>query len=78
MVTWLTFLFVNAIAETIIAFPQIANKGIDASLIHTVFRLLSVLASATVLYFGAKRVGIAVAPLLASFGGVSLAIGVGA
>lgn len=78
VVTWLTFLAINAIAETIIASPQVANKGIDASLIHTIFRLLSVLASATVFYFGAERVGIPVAPLLASFGAVSLAIGVGA
>ncbi len=77
MVVALTiFLFGNAIAETIIASPRINPKGLDASAIRTVSRLLSLTVGTTVLILGIERVGISLIPILAGLGigGLALAL----
>ena len=70
------FLLGNALAETIIASPRINSKGLDASMIRTVFSLLGLTISTFVLILGIERVGISLIPVLAGlgFGGLALAL----
>ncbi len=76
MLSLTIFLFGNAIAETIIASPRINPKGLDASMIRTVFSLLGLTVSTIVLILGIERVGISLIPVLAGlgFGGLALAL----
>ncbi len=76
MVALTIFLFGNALAETIIASPRINPRGLDASAIRTVSRLLSLTVSTTVLILGIERVGISLIPILAGLGigGLALAL----
>ena len=76
MVALTIFLFGNALAETIIASPRINSESLDASMIRTVFRLLSLIIGTTVLFLGIERVGISLIPILASLGigGLALAL----
>ncbi len=77
MVAALTiFLLGNAMAETIIASPRINPQGLNASLLRTVFRLLSLTSGATILIVGIERVGIPLITILAGLGigGLALAL----
>ena len=77
MVLSLTVFFLgNVIAETIIISPKINSDGLDASLLRTVFRLLSITVGIAILIFGIARVGISLVPVLASLGigGLALAL----
>jgi MscS family membrane protein len=75
---WFTFLLANAIGRTIIAAPYFHEKPLEAAMVRSGFRLLGVVAAATIVYFGGEWLGIPVAPLFASLGIGSLAIGLGA
>ena len=70
------FLLGNAVAETIIASPRINPKGLDASMLRTVFSLLGLTVSTIVLILGIERVGISLIPVLAGLGvgGLALAL----
>ena len=70
------FLIGNSVAETIIAFPRINSQSLDASMIRTVSRLLSLTIGTTTLILGVERVGISLVPILAGLGigGLALAL----
>ncbi|MEM1241470.1 MAG: mechanosensitive ion channel family protein [Cyanobacteria bacterium P01_H01_bin.26] len=70
------FLVGNIVAETIIAFPRINSQSLDASMIRTVSRLLSLAIGITTLVLGIERVGISLIPILAGLGigGLALAL----
>ena len=76
LLTLTIILFGNALAETIDASPKINSQGIDGGTIRIVFRLLSLIIGMVVLLLGFNRVGISLAPILASLGigGVALAL----
>lgn len=76
--SWFTYTFINWIAEKIWEKQEISANTIDASLIRTLLRLVAVVGAATVIYFGAQSLGVPIAPLLAGFGALGLAIGIGA
>ena len=70
------FLIGNSVAETIITFPRISSQSLDASMIRTVSRLLSLAIGMTTLVLGIERVGISLIPILAGLGigGLALAL----
>ena len=70
------FVFGNALAETIIASPRINPRGLNASLLRMVFRLLSLTIGVTIVVVGIERVGISLIPIVASLGigGLALAL----
>ncbi len=76
MVALTIFLFGNALAETIIASPKIYPQGLNASMIRTVCRLLSLTIGTTILILGIERVGISLIPVIAGLGigGLALAL----
>ena len=77
MVVALTiFLLGNAMAETIITNPRINPQGLDATMIRTVSRLLSLTIGTIVLILGIEGVGITLIPILAGLGigGLALAL----
>ena len=76
--TWLAFIFTNAIGKTIITSSRFKDKPLEAMMVRNGFRILGVLAAAIILYWGGERLGIPVAPLFASLGVSSIAIGLGA
>ncbi len=76
--SWFTYTLLNWLAEKVWETQELNARSIDASLIRTMLRLISVIAAATVIYFGAQSLGIPIAPLLAGFGAMGLAIGIGA
>ena len=71
-----TFLLGNAVSESIIASPRINPQSLDASMIRTVSRLLSLTIGITILILGLERVGITLVPILAGLGigGLALAL----
>ncbi|MGK7925421.1 MAG: mechanosensitive ion channel family protein, partial [Spirulina sp.] len=70
------FLIGNIVAETIIVSPRINPQGLDASMIRTVSRLLSLTIGITTLVLGIEQVGISLIPILAGLGigGLALAL----
>ena len=76
--TWLAFIFTNAIGKTIITSSRFQDKPLEAMMVRNGFRILGVLAAAIIIYWGGERLGIPVAPLFASLGVSSIAIGLGA
>ena len=75
---WCGFMLTNAIGKTIIISPRFQRKPLEAMMVRNGFRIMGVLAAATILYFGGERLGVPVAPLVASLGVSSIAIGFGA
>lgn len=79
MLSIFTYLAINYISRKMIEEKKESDEiSIDTSIIETLLKLFSVIASTTVLYFGAKSLGVPIAPLLAGFGALGLAIGMGA
>ena len=80
MVALAIFLLGNAVAESIIVSvsPRIKSQGLDASMIRTVSRLLSLIVGTTILILRIERVGISLTPILASLGLGGLALAVAA
>lgn len=76
--SWSSYVFINWLAERLFQDKGITANSIDLSVIRTIFRLISIVAATTVLYFGAEFLGVPIAPLLAGFGALGLAIGIGA
>ncbi|MDY6941028.1 MAG: mechanosensitive ion channel [Cyanobacteriota bacterium] len=76
--TWFVFMLTNAIGRSIITSRRFKTKPLEAMMVRNGFRILGVLAAATILYFGGERLGVPVAPLFASLGVSSIAIGLGA
>ena len=80
MVALAIFLLGNAVAESIIVSvsPRIKSQGLDASMIRTVSRLLSLIVGTTILILRIEQVGISLTPILASLGIGGLALAVAA
>lgn len=77
LLSWLTFMTLNAIGRTIIASPHFQTQPLESIIVRNGFRLLGFVTAATVLYYGSDAIGIAVGPLIASLGVSSVAIGFG-
>jgi MscS family membrane protein len=79
MLSLFTYLLINYISRKMIEVKQGEEEiNIDTSIIETLFKVFSIIAATAVLYFGAKSLGVPIAPLLAGFGALGLAIGMGA
>lgn len=79
MLSIFTYQLINYISRKMIEDKQGQEEiSIDTSIIETLFKLFSIMAATMVLYFGAKSLGVPIAPLLAGFGALGLAIGMGA
>jgi len=76
--SWLIFGIIIWVGERLSAVQSVGKRAIDASFIRTLFRLIAIIGAGTVIYFGAQSMGIPVAPLLAGFGALGLAVGIGA
>ncbi|MGD1804323.1 mechanosensitive ion channel family protein [Dapis sp. BLCC M126] len=68
MVALTIFLFSNGVAETIIISPKINDRGINASMIRIISRLLSLTIGTGILIIGIERVGISLIPIIAGLG----------
>ncbi|MGD1808481.1 mechanosensitive ion channel family protein [Dapis sp. BLCC M126] len=77
VLAWLAFMVFNAIASTIISNMPADNKSLEAIIARNGIRILGVMAALTVFYTTSKQIGVAVGPIIASFGISSIAIGLG-
>jgi MscS family membrane protein len=68
----------NRLAEVVIASPRIQPKGIDAQLIRLGFRVLGIVGSVALLFYGGQRLGIPMATLIAGAGVGGLAVALAA
>jgi MscS family membrane protein len=73
---WSIILFGNIIAEVIISSPSIRSKGLDATMVRIVWRIVTFILAGYVVLDGAHRLGVPVVPLLAGLGvgGLALAL----
>lgn len=78
LLIWLILLVTNQIANRIIESPRIASQGIDAHMIQSVFRLLSVAAGIVLCLVCTQELGIPITPVLASLGVGGLAVALAA
>jgi MscS family membrane protein len=74
---WFAFLLLNAIGVSLLLAPRFRENVLEATMVRNGFRLLGILAGATVVTIGFTNIGISVAPLLASLGAGSLALSFG-
>jgi MscS family membrane protein len=74
---WFAFLFLNAIGVSLLLTQRFQENVLEATMVRNGFRLLGILAGATVVTIGFTNIGISVAPLLASLGAGSLALSFG-
>lgn len=77
VLAWFAFMVFDAIGWTIISNMPEENTSLEAILVRNGVRLLGVLAGLTIFYITSKEIGIAVGPIIASFGISSIAIGLG-
>ncbi len=77
ILAWLAFMIFNAIGTTIISNMPADNKSLEVVITRNGVRLLGVMTGLTVFYTTSKEIGIAVGPIIASFGVSSIAIGLG-
>jgi MscS family membrane protein len=75
---WFAFILANALGRTTITTPYFSSRPLEAAMARSGFRLIGLLAAATVIYWGGGYLGVPVAPLFASLGVGSIAIGFGA
>ncbi|HIK32327.1 MAG TPA: mechanosensitive ion channel [Oscillatoriales cyanobacterium M59_W2019_021] len=75
---WFAFILANAIGRTTISSAYFRQKPLEAAMVRSGFRAIGIVAAATIIYFGGEFLGVPVAPLFASLGVGSLAIGLGA
>ncbi len=68
----------GALAETIVASPQIDPEGIQASNIRALFGVVCFIAAAAILIFGLSKVGLSLIPILTGVGIGGLAIALAA
>ncbi len=74
---WLAFMIFNAIGSTVISNMPTDNKSLEAVITRNGVRLLGVMTALTVFYTTSREIGIAVGPIIASFGVSGIAIGFG-
>ena len=74
---WFAFLLLNALGVSLLLAPRFRENVLEATMVRNGFRLLGILAGATVVTIGFTNIGISVAPLLASLGAGSLALSFG-
>ena len=74
---WFAFLLLNALGVSLLRAPRFRKNVLEATMVRNGFRLLGILAGATVITIGFTNIGISVAPLLASLGAGSLALSFG-
>ncbi|MEM1170520.1 MAG: mechanosensitive ion channel family protein [Cyanobacteria bacterium P01_H01_bin.35] len=77
VLAWFAFMVFNAIGSTIIFNMPEENKSLETVIVRNGVRLLGVLAGFIVFYTTSQEIGIAVKPIIASFGISSIAIGLG-
>lgn len=77
LASWATYVTFNWIAEYFFQNHTTANS-ISGNLFKTLLRIISIIAAGTVIYFGAESLSIPIAPLLAGFGALGIAVGMGA
>ncbi|NEQ35100.1 MAG: mechanosensitive ion channel [Okeania sp. SIO3I5] len=74
---WFAFMLFNAIGSTIMFNMCQESRSFEAVLVRNGVRLLGVLAGFIVFYTTSQEIGIALGPIIASFGISSIAIGLG-
>ena len=77
VLAWLAFMVFNAISSTIIFRMAEQNRDLKKVMIHNGFRLLGAVTGLIVFYITSKEIGIAVGPIIASFGISGVAVGFG-
>ncbi len=77
ILAWLAFMIFNAIGSTVISNMPTDNKSLEAVITRNGVRLFGVMTALTVFYTTSREIGIAVGPIIASFGVSSIAIGLG-
>lgn len=75
---WATFLTGDLVAEILISSPSIERGGVDASLVQTLTRLVSLGLALAVLVRGAESMGVSLIPIVTGFGVVGLAFSLAA
>lgn len=75
---WATFLLGDLLSEIMICFPGGEQPGVNASLVRTVNRLISLSLALAVLVRGADTMGISLIPVITGFGVVGLALSLAA
>ncbi|MFO7599269.1 MAG: mechanosensitive ion channel family protein [Candidatus Desulfacyla sp.] len=78
ILAWSAVLLSDVVAETIIISPKINPKGIDASLVRTIGKLLGIFAGIYILVVGLSELGFSLVPILTSLGVAGLAISLAA
>ena len=77
ILAWLAFMIFNAIAWAVIYNMPEDNKSLEAVIARNAIRILGFMSALTIFYFTSQEIGIAVGPIIASFGVSSIAIGLG-
>ncbi|MGD1715812.1 mechanosensitive ion channel family protein [Dapis sp. BLCC M172] len=77
VLAWLAFLMFNAIAWVVIYNMPADNKSLEAVIARNAIRILGFMSGLAIFYFTSREIGIAVGPIIASFGVSSIAIGLG-
>jgi len=78
ILAWGVVLISGVVAETIIVSPKINPKGIDASLVRTISKLLGILVGLYILVVGLRQLGVSLVPILTGLGVAGLAISLAA
>ncbi|MEM1172967.1 MAG: mechanosensitive ion channel family protein [Cyanobacteria bacterium P01_H01_bin.35] len=74
---WLAFMIFNAIAWVVIYNMPADNKSLEAVIARNGIRILGFMSALAIFYFTSQEIGIAVGPVIASFGVGGIAIGLG-
>ena len=78
ILAWGVVLISGVVAETIIISPRINPKGIDASLVRTIGKLVGIFAGVYIFVVGLSHLGVSLVPILTSLGVAGLAISLAA
>ena len=76
--TWVVVRMGEVLSELIILSPRIEPGSVDASLVRTLSRLVSIAAAIGVLMYGASELGVPLVTLITGFGVASLAVSLAA
>lgn len=74
LIAWAAFCFVRALAETLIALPQINPESVDASLLRLSSHIIGIILTVWVVIVGLNELGISIWPLIAGLGVGGLAV----
>ena len=78
MIAWGVVLIIGVVAETVIASPKIDSKGIDASLVRTIGKLIGIGIGLYILLEGIGHLGVSLVPILTGLGVAGLALSLAA